>query len=64
MIAKNFLESGTGKIIRNVDQLDQFAVADGFLDWSDMVDCLLVRHGSLPFTGELIQWENRWWQWI
>lgn len=38
------------------DQLDQFAVADGFANAADMFDWFSKTH-SLPFTGVLIKWK-------
>ncbi len=36
-------------------QLDAFAKADGFQDWSDLVAWFAQEHG-LPFSGILIKW--------
>lgn len=46
------------KIITNTDQLNEFAYADGFESWSDMVRWWKITHGSkcFPFRGQLIKW--------
>lgn len=38
------------------DDLDTFAQADGFADWSDMRAWFAAQYG-LPFQGVLIAWE-------
>jgi hypothetical protein len=40
----------------HISDLDHFARGDGFTTWSDMRSYWL-HCSSLPFTGELIQWE-------
>lgn len=39
----------------SINQLNEFARADGFKDWEEMKAWWLNVHG-LPFTGNLIQW--------
>ncbi|MBF0250595.1 MAG: hypothetical protein HQL35_08220 [Alphaproteobacteria bacterium] len=43
--------------IRTRPDLDNFARADGFRDWSDMAAWFDKTHG-LPFEGVLIQWDE------
>jgi hypothetical protein len=39
-----------------IENLDQFAIADGFNNWQEMRDWFDKAHG-LPFNGVLIKWE-------
>jgi len=39
----------------HIDSLEQFAVADGFDSWNDLVKFFETTHG-LPFEGVLIKW--------
>lgn len=47
--------------LREADDLDIFAQADGFGDWADMREFWKGEHGDLkrlgPWTGVLIKWE-------
>jgi len=38
------------------DDLETFARADGFADWTEMASWFEATHG-LPFTGQLIRWQ-------
>jgi len=44
------------KIIINQTGLDQFAIADGFDNWQQLIEFFDKTHG-LPFTGNLIEWD-------
>lgn len=44
--------------IRRTETLNEFARADGFTDWFDMVDWFKNQHG-IPFEGILVKWEMR-----
>lgn len=46
------------KKITHPDKLNEFAYADGFESWSDMVRWWKITHGSkcFPFRGQLIKW--------
>jgi len=44
-------------IINNKDNLDNFAIADGFSNWQKLVEFFESTHG-LPFTGVLIEWDS------
>ena len=46
-----------GKVIINEIGLDNFAIADGFNNWEELVDFFQNAHG-LPFTGTLIKWNS------
>lgn len=35
--------------------LDEFAKADGFTDWNDLIEWFSSTH-ELPFKGALIKW--------
>ncbi len=37
--------------------LNEFAIADGFNNWQELVEFFESTHG-LPFTGVLIQWDK------
>ena len=37
------------------DDLDAFAIADGFIHWGEMLEWFRRSHG-LPFRGDLIMW--------
>jgi len=37
--------------------LNEFAIADGFDNWQELVEFFESTHG-LPFTGVLIQWDS------
>lgn len=39
------------------ENLDNFALADGFADWAEMKTFWQKEHGMLPFSGMLIKWE-------
>lgn len=45
-------------ITKEIDQLNEFAYADGFADWQTMVRWWQQTHGEncFPFTGQLIKW--------
>jgi hypothetical protein len=45
------------QIIINKDNLDNFAIADGFSNWQKLVEFFESTHG-LPFTGVLIKWDS------
>lgn len=45
------------KIIINQIGLDKFAIADGFDNWLHMMEWFANTHG-LPFTGDLIEWDD------
>ena len=38
-------------------QLEEFAIADGFNNWQELVEFFETTHG-LPFTGVLIEWDS------
>ncbi|MEA5489304.1 MULTISPECIES: ASCH domain-containing protein [Pseudanabaena] len=44
------------KIIINKIGLDNFAIADGFNDWQQLIE--FFDKDGLPFEGVLIQWDN------
>lgn len=42
-----------------IDDLDDFAVSDGFENWQQMKEFFESRFGyGLPFEGDFIQWED------
>lgn len=47
--------NGDRKLKSTVDNLNQFAIADGFVSWEEMKLWWTMTH-ELPFTGQLIQW--------
>lgn len=46
------------KELKSVDELNAFAISDGFLDWEGMRRWWVLRHGKdcFPFVGQLIKW--------
>jgi hypothetical protein len=49
--------SVNGEVISNSQELDKFAIADGFENFGYMIDFFSQTHG-LPFEGVLIQWDD------
>ena len=48
-----------GRIIVRAQELDAFAVLDGFDDWDDMRAFWIVTHPALPiFNGHIYRWGN------
>ncbi len=63
-VESGLVEIGAGTIEQRelrFGELEAFARADGFLDWSEMQEFWRAEHGELtrlgPFVGVLIQWE-------
>lgn len=52
---KNFMEIN-GQVIRDPEQLDDFARLDGFSNWSSMLDFFRQTYGKVDFEGSIIKW--------
>ena len=42
-------------VINYLEYLDEFAIADGFEDWTEMINWFESVHG-IPFEGDIIMW--------
>lgn len=47
-----------GTILSTADELDEFAIADGFASWAAMRDYWLGMHGTSAWAGVLIKWTD------
>lgn len=44
------------KFYLSKEELDRFAISDGFDNWQELIDFFEHTHG-LPFEGDLIEWD-------
>jgi len=45
-------------ILDTTDELNDFAIKDGFKDWRHLKDFFLFNYGEIVFSGKLIYWDN------
>jgi len=45
-------------LLDTIDELNDFAIKDGFEDWQHLKHFFLLNYGEIVFTGKLIYWEN------
>lgn len=45
-------------ILDTTDELNDFAIKDGFKDWNHLKDFFLFNYGEIVFSGKLIYWDN------
>jgi hypothetical protein len=48
---------GSGQMKTDPEELNEFAVSDGFADWADLMAYYRAEKVALPFRGEIIHWE-------